>query len=175
MEDDSHIQGTNYSPAIFSNLRPDGICFAAHASGLYRSNDGGLTWRTSYGSLELDTSLATPAVALFPDFTSASDRSGHAQALAEPHSRISRMSTKIKGFIRQYPFHRLNPLIWLLWRYNNDITFSTRKTKIHAAPRQSVSPGGAGQPRVSQRDHRLGSGRPPGARPGAAGRLDIPF
>lgn len=51
----------------------DGICFAGRNSGLYRSADGGDTWRFAYGALGLDTPLPTTAVAVSPAF--ASDRS----------------------------------------------------------------------------------------------------
>ena len=47
----------------------DGVCFAARQSGLYRSEDGGHTWRFAYHSLTLDASLATTAVAVSPAFT----------------------------------------------------------------------------------------------------------
>lgn len=46
----------------------DGICFAARASGLYRSSDGGASWRSAYDALELSEELATPAVAVSPTF-----------------------------------------------------------------------------------------------------------
>jgi outer membrane protein assembly factor BamB len=50
----------------------DGVCFAARASGLHRSADGGVTWQPAYGSLGLTEALATPAAAVSPNF--ASDR-----------------------------------------------------------------------------------------------------
>ena len=50
------------------NFARDGICFAGRRSGLYRSGDGGLTWRPAYESLDLDAALTTTAVALSPDF-----------------------------------------------------------------------------------------------------------
>jgi len=64
----------------------DGVCFAARASGLYRSVDGGATWQPAYASLKLDSDLATPAVAVSPDF--ASDRTvfaGVAGAILRSH------------------------------------------------------------------------------------------
>jgi photosystem II stability/assembly factor-like uncharacterized protein len=50
----------------------DGLCFAAHASGLARSEDGGRMWCDAYATLNLQTVLTTAAVVLSPDF--ASDR-----------------------------------------------------------------------------------------------------
>jgi photosystem II stability/assembly factor-like uncharacterized protein len=50
----------------------DGVCFAARNSGLYRSDDGGQTWRDAYAELAREEPWATPAVALSPDF--AADR-----------------------------------------------------------------------------------------------------
>lgn len=57
-----------YSLATSPNFERDGICFAARASGLFRSEDGGLTWQAAYASLELETPLITASVALSPDF-----------------------------------------------------------------------------------------------------------
>lgn len=51
----------------------DGICYAGRSSGLYRSDDGGLTWRSTYDSLGLDALLTTTTVAISSDFES--DRS----------------------------------------------------------------------------------------------------
>ncbi len=48
----------------------DGVCFAARASGLYRSVDGGDTWQPTYTALKLAEDLSTPATAVSPDFTS---------------------------------------------------------------------------------------------------------
>lgn len=48
--------------------RTQGVCFAARASGLYRSLDGGATWHPAYESMRLEQPLATIAVALSPDF-----------------------------------------------------------------------------------------------------------
>jgi len=46
----------------------DQIIFAARQSGLYRSDDGGLTWHFAYDSLKLQIALPTAAVALSPSF-----------------------------------------------------------------------------------------------------------
>ena len=45
-----------------------GICFAAGASGLFRSNDGGHTWESAYTSLNTREALPTMAIAFSPDF-----------------------------------------------------------------------------------------------------------
>lgn len=54
--------------AVSPDFQRDGVCFAAQNSGLYRSDNGGLTWRFLYDSLALDTPLITTAVALSPAF-----------------------------------------------------------------------------------------------------------
>lgn len=56
------------SPAFAQTKQ--GVCFAARSSGLYRSDDGGSTWRSAYDSLDLSEPLAATAVALSPDFES---------------------------------------------------------------------------------------------------------
>ncbi|MGQ9626781.1 MAG: WD40/YVTN/BNR-like repeat-containing protein [Anaerolineae bacterium] len=63
-----NIQDLVYSLAASPNFVRDGICFAARHSGLYRSEDGGLTWQNAYASLELDKPLITAAVAVSPNF-----------------------------------------------------------------------------------------------------------
>ena len=57
-----------YALAVSPAVQRDGICFAAKASGLYRSADGGNTWQDAYRSLNLPEPLATSTVALSPDF-----------------------------------------------------------------------------------------------------------
>jgi hypothetical protein len=61
---------TVYALAASPNFRQDSLCFAARSSGLYRSNDGGLSWHDAYQSLQLqlETALITSAVALSPHF-----------------------------------------------------------------------------------------------------------
>ena len=59
-----------YALAASPRFAQDGVCFAAHQSGLYRSDDGGVTWRSVYGSLELEGPLATTAVVVSPTFDS---------------------------------------------------------------------------------------------------------
>lgn len=56
----------------------DGVCFSARNSGLYRSEDGGYTWRTALDSLNLEAPLAVSAVAVSPNF--AADRTVFAGA-----------------------------------------------------------------------------------------------
>jgi photosystem II stability/assembly factor-like uncharacterized protein len=72
------IQDLVYSLATSPNFAQDGICFAARQSGLYHSDDGGITWRATYDSLDLEAPLATTAVVVSPAFVS--DRSVFAGA-----------------------------------------------------------------------------------------------
>ncbi len=44
------------------------ICFAARASGLFRSRDQGRTWESAYASLQARERLPTTSVVLAPDF-----------------------------------------------------------------------------------------------------------
>ncbi|MBN1247288.1 MAG: hypothetical protein JXC32_06490 [Anaerolineae bacterium] len=44
------------------------VCFAARATGLYRSDDGGSTWHYLYESLELEGPLPTTSVAMVPNY-----------------------------------------------------------------------------------------------------------
>ncbi|MBM4464343.1 MAG: hypothetical protein FJ014_02045 [Chloroflexi bacterium] len=68
MAENTGTQDIVYSLAASPAFDRDGLCFAARASGLYRSEDGGLTWQDAYASLELDAALPTAAVAVSPDF-----------------------------------------------------------------------------------------------------------
>jgi photosystem II stability/assembly factor-like uncharacterized protein len=54
------------SPAFTQTKQ--GVCFAARFSGLYRSDDGGSTWRFAYDSLNLTETVAATTVVLSPDF-----------------------------------------------------------------------------------------------------------
>ena len=47
---------------------PNGICFAASETGLYRSDDVGKTWHFAYESLTFDTPPVTYSAALSPQF-----------------------------------------------------------------------------------------------------------
>jgi photosystem II stability/assembly factor-like uncharacterized protein len=62
-----HIQDVVYALHCAPN-----VCFAARASGLYRSTDGGRSWHFVYDSLALTGTLPTTSVVTSPDF--ASDR-----------------------------------------------------------------------------------------------------
>lgn len=79
MDEAYPMQDVVYHLAPSPAFAEDGVCFAARMSGLYRSDDGGATWRFVYESLEGeqarldDAPVATTAVALSPAF--ASDRS----------------------------------------------------------------------------------------------------
>ena len=57
---------TVYALAASPTYEKDGICFAAHASGLYRSNDGGHNWDYAYNSFEHHYPLTTSAVVVSP-------------------------------------------------------------------------------------------------------------
>jgi len=59
-----------YALAASPNFSQDQIIFAARPSGLYRSDDGGQSWRYSLDSLNLSEPLPTTTVALSPDFSS---------------------------------------------------------------------------------------------------------
>jgi len=76
--EDTQIQDIVYCLAVSPDFARDGICLAARASGLYRSEDGGLTWQAAYASLELEGPLTTTAVAVSPNFKA--DRSVFAGA-----------------------------------------------------------------------------------------------
>jgi photosystem II stability/assembly factor-like uncharacterized protein len=53
------VTGLVYALAASPDFARDGICFAACATGLYRSGDGGATWQSAYGSLDLALPLTT--------------------------------------------------------------------------------------------------------------------
>jgi photosystem II stability/assembly factor-like uncharacterized protein len=57
------VEDLVYALAASPNFARDGICFAACTSGLYRSRDGGATWQSAYGSVDLALPLTT-AVAI---------------------------------------------------------------------------------------------------------------
>jgi len=76
--EETRLQDLVLSLAASPNFAQDGICFAARTSGLYRSDDGGITWRSTYDSLALEAPLATTAVVVSPNF--GSDRSVFAGA-----------------------------------------------------------------------------------------------
>ena len=53
-----------YCLAASPNFKKDGLIFVAKQSGLYRSTDGGKTWKDAYAILKLNASLPTTFVAL---------------------------------------------------------------------------------------------------------------
>src|SRR5689334_16298528 len=57
-----------YAMAASPNFAQDGVCFAARPSGLYRSEDGGQSWRLAYEQLNLSAPLATTSVVVSPDY-----------------------------------------------------------------------------------------------------------
>src|SRR5260221_5546633 len=61
---------TRYALAASRKFEQDWVCFAARASGLYRSDNGGETWQYCYVLLEMSVTLTTTAVVLSPDFSS---------------------------------------------------------------------------------------------------------
>ena len=68
--EDTQLQDFVYALAPSPHFAQDGICFAARRSGLYRSDDGGANWRSTYDSLNLEAPLATTAVVVSPAFES---------------------------------------------------------------------------------------------------------
>lgn len=68
MMETATLQDIVYALAASPGFAYDGVCFAARTSGLYRSNDGGMTWRLAYNGLNLTDPLVTMAVAVSPDF-----------------------------------------------------------------------------------------------------------
>ena len=78
MTEETQFQDITYALAASPSFAQTGICFAARGSGLYRSEDGGETWLSAYGTLDLEAPLPTMAVAISPDF--ASDRTVFAGA-----------------------------------------------------------------------------------------------
>lgn len=69
-EENSTFQDMVYgfAAAGASGGKKSGLCFAARASGLYRSEDGGNNWYDAFQSLGLSQAVAATAVALPPDF-----------------------------------------------------------------------------------------------------------
>lgn len=68
MAEETQVQDLVYALAASPDFANDGICFAAHASGLYRSANRGETWDFAYGALNPEAPLATTAVIVSPDF-----------------------------------------------------------------------------------------------------------
>jgi len=70
MIEETQDQDIVYSLATSPSFARDGLCFAACRSGLIRSDDGGISWRSAYDALDLDVPLATTAVAVSPTYDS---------------------------------------------------------------------------------------------------------
>lgn len=58
----------NVQDVVYALQCAQNVCFAARASGLYRSIDGGRSWTFAYASLALPQPLPTTSVVLSPDF-----------------------------------------------------------------------------------------------------------
>lgn len=59
---------TQFTDIIYALASIGRVCFSAQASGLYRSDDGGISWESAYKDLELTEPLPTLAVAVPPNF-----------------------------------------------------------------------------------------------------------
>ena len=66
--DETAIEDTVFALAASPDFAADRTVYAARATGLYRSTDGGASWQPAYGSLSLQSDLVTSAVAVSPDF-----------------------------------------------------------------------------------------------------------
>ena len=68
LNQESDVQEIVFALASSPDFAKSGACFSARQSGLYRSDDGGETWNSVYGSLTLDMPLVTTSVVLSPAF-----------------------------------------------------------------------------------------------------------
>ncbi len=68
LNQDSEVKEIVYALAASPDFAKSGVCFSARQSGLYRSEDGGETWNSVYGTLTLDAPLVTTSVVLSPAF-----------------------------------------------------------------------------------------------------------
>jgi photosystem II stability/assembly factor-like uncharacterized protein len=68
MVDETALEDTVFALAASPDFAKDRTIYAARASGLYRSTDGGASWQPAYSSLSLQRDLVTSAVAVSPDF-----------------------------------------------------------------------------------------------------------
>lgn len=59
----SHLEQLQQQDMIYALAGSGDTCFAARASGLYRSEDAGQSWQAAYAALKLDEPLTTTAVA----------------------------------------------------------------------------------------------------------------
>jgi len=69
-QDNSQVEDYIYQLTASADQEGAGnpLCFAARASGLFCSDNGGLHWRSAYDSLNLQSPIPTMAVAIPPDF-----------------------------------------------------------------------------------------------------------
>ena len=133
------IQDLVYSLATSPNFALDGICFAARQSGLYRSEDGGITWRSTYDSLDLEAPLATTAVVVSSNF--GSDRSVFAGAQRASCAQLMAAGIGMWPFcprrrrlFQLWSSHRISPMMarYLLGRWKT--VFSVRLTEVAIGP-----------------------------------------
>ena len=68
LNQESEVEEVVYALAASPDFAKSGRCFSARQSGLYRSDDGGETWNSVYGSLTLDMPLVTTSVVVSPAF-----------------------------------------------------------------------------------------------------------
>jgi len=64
------IKDPVYALATSPNFAKDGLCFAARSSGLYRSEDGGISWYSAFDGLDMETMPVATCVVFSPDFDS---------------------------------------------------------------------------------------------------------
>ncbi len=65
---ESEMPSGIYALAASPEFAHDGICFAASQGGLFRSEDGGATWRPAYGGIAVTGPVPTTVVAVPPAF-----------------------------------------------------------------------------------------------------------
>jgi photosystem II stability/assembly factor-like uncharacterized protein len=68
LNQENKVEEIVYALAASPDFAKSGTCFSARQSGLYRSDDGGETWISVYGSLTIDMPLVTTSVVLSPVF-----------------------------------------------------------------------------------------------------------
>jgi photosystem II stability/assembly factor-like uncharacterized protein len=68
LNQESEVEEIVYALAASPDFAKSGTCFSARQSGLYRSDDGGQTWNSVYGSLTLEMPLVTTSVVVSPAF-----------------------------------------------------------------------------------------------------------
>ncbi len=100
-EEHAQAQDIVLALAASPGFAHDGICFAARASGLYRSEDGGRNWHFAYERLDLGASLATTAVAISPDF-----ETDHSVFAGVHGVFCAQLMMVTAGIVLDYPRHR---------------------------------------------------------------------